>query len=143
MTLRGYYKVASGNVSARHPFHGDYYAQPDMYDEDISAQDYLYKGVRGVDGLGLEAAEIWDMSKQPLLRGLFVGATAWMIARAVGADKKVAHRVGFVSGGVEAIMSMGAGWLSDQINAQLDAQQQVATAPAPTPAAGLVTVPEQ
>lgn len=137
MSLRGYYKAASGNVSARHPFHGEYYTQPDMYDEDISAQDVLYKSVQGY---GLDAGEIWDMSKQPLLRGLFVGATAWMIARAVGAEKKVARRVGFVSGGVEAIMSAGAGWLSDQINAQLDAQQQIAVAPAPT--TGAVTVPK-
>jgi hypothetical protein len=135
MALDGFYKVVSRNVSARHPFHG-YYTTPDLYDYDVAAEDKLYKGVRGYGGLGLDATELWSMSRQPLLRGLLVGATAWAISKAVGADKKIARRIGLVSGGVEAIMSAGSGWLSKQIEAQLQEQvaqeQPVPQAPVPT-----------
>jgi hypothetical protein len=58
------YRKLTGQVSHRHPFHGDlerqryfyrprfmgygsYYHTPDMYDFDVSAVDKLYKGVQG------------------------------------------------------------------------------------------------
>lgn len=122
MSLRGFYKVTGQRISHRHPFHGygeGYYIEPDIYDRDIAALDKMYKGVQG---FGLDAGKIWEMSKDPLMRGLFIGLTSWAIAKAVGADKSISRRIGLVSGGVEAILTAGSSWLANEIKKQFPEQ---------------------
>lgn len=132
------YRKLTGQISHRHPFHG-YYDQPDMYDVNLDRIDHrIYRGVQGfgkyvpsrqadeimmekrylhsVQGYGEFTAEkVYDMTKEPIVRALFMGLTSYGLAKLVKAQPKVAKRIGLVTGGMEFIISVGSNWLKEEL----------------------------
>jgi hypothetical protein len=69
-----------------------------------------------VQGYGaFDASNIYAMTKEPIVRAVFMGLTAWGLARLVKAQPKVAKRIGLVTGGMEFIISVGSNWLKGEL----------------------------
>lgn len=139
------YRKVTGMISARHPFHDYYqsdpeadwvrerraqnvqgfggaYSTPNVYDFDVSAIDRTYSQILGYGAFDTE--KVKSMTKEPVVRALFVGLTAWSLAKLVRAQPNVAKRIGLVSGGMEFIISMGSLWLAKRLEEQKKAQAQ-------------------
>lgn len=69
-----------------------------------------------VQGFGaFDASKIYSMSKEPLVRAVFMGLTSWGLARLVKAQPKVAYKLGLVTAGMEFIIGVGSAWLKQEL----------------------------
>lgn len=124
------YRKLTGQISHRHPFHGDleqqimkkryiyrprfgedtYYHTPDMYDFDPAAVDKLYKGVQGCvgcAGLGQDSGRtILQQAVSAIVAAGIVGAGTYFIAKALKKSEKKSMQWGTIAGGVIGIASI-------------------------------------